>query len=1070
MAEEGEGHSPRGAASSAQAGHTVDGGIDFSAYTVLQLRELQYTIDPQVFPQNFRNLLAELERREQSAGAPPPVPGTVAGRFTRADGLHGWLQAKLTRSPVYGPGSIEVQPSQVLLRGWQRTWLGAPVQAEIVLPVGSIRHVRRDGVRVELTCKSRYRRVRQVEFEATDSASALRLVDALHGSPAVTPDQRWAGVSDFYGQLRTLCPHVWVTPALVLVNVAIYIAMVVTARRLGGFDPQLLLSWGADYGPLTVNGQWWRLIAALFVHLNLLHLLLNMWALWNIGRLTERLFGRWVFFCLYFAAGGLASLSSIAWDPTRSSAGASGAIFGILGAFLAFLIRRREDVPRTIIRAHWISTAAFVLFNLVSGALQTGIDNAAHVGGLVSGLVLGYVLAPPLAYQRRRFSLPQTTAAVGVVAAALLAALWQIRGIGAQLTGPEQFYRTHGWYVSGEGKNLLLWQELAQQAASGTISDAALGQRFQQEILPFWQSASERLQKETQTAQGSQRSVVLLGAEFARDRLNWAQAVIDAATKSDSGRASDAQTLAEQTDAVQARLDRMWLLAAMAHRPRALANSALVVRLRELLSLDRWKCVERPVYFGAPISPRDARNDAPAQRQTIACQAQRLFMNGDYASLDTLMTESARHQSDLADGSSTYGAVARGLSNLFAYGGLDIAAALGRVSDWHRAVRDPLEADVVQAMLFDEWAWTARGGGYASGVSAQAFAVFRHRVEMAAAALSDTGARAKSSPLWYQLSLEVGLDQSIGADRLRAIFDQGVAVFPDYLPLHAQLLRSLMPRWGGSYDAVDRFIVGVARTQGRRGSEFYTRLYWIYASLEGDDVDIFAESGVEWPRMKAGFEDLTQRYPHSDYLLNAYANFACRAGDKDRYQALRSRLKARESASVWSNRFSLQSCDKRFVPAVAGMASVNRNQGESPAPAATPGSTLRAYGGVTLGMDPEELVKARGAPAKRVNSSHWIYDSIDSAHDGLLDVYFDNSAGGSSNKVRAVLFWGKESAAPPGLPNLTGLTRRELIRRFGDPTYTSDVAPDTGYVGFRNGIIALVRSDSTISYGVYVTP
>jgi hypothetical protein len=253
-----------------------------------------------------------------------------------------------------------------------------------------------------------------------------------------------------------------------------------------------------------------------------------------------------VFFSLYIATGGLASLSSSAWDPTHLAAGASGAIFGILGAFLAFLVRRRSDVPRTIIRAHWISTLVFVLFNLVSGALQPGIDNAAHVGGLASGMLLGYILARPLDFaHRRRMALAQTAGAATLVAVALLAGLWQVRGIGAELTGPEQFYRTHGWYVSGEGANLRLWQQLAQQAASGTISDAELGRRFQQEILPFWLSASERLHKENQAVQGSQRSIALLVEEFAHDRAAWAQALIDAAMKSDSERGNDARNLAE---------------------------------------------------------------------------------------------------------------------------------------------------------------------------------------------------------------------------------------------------------------------------------------------------------------------------------------------------------------------------------------------------------------------------------------------------------------------------------------------------------------------------------------------
>jgi hypothetical protein len=335
-----------------------------------------------------------------------------------------------------------------------------------------------------------------------------------------------------------------------------------------------------------------------------------------------------------------------------------------------------------------------------------------------------------------------------------------------------------------------------------------------------------------------------------------------------------------------------------------------------MLSLDRWKCVEAPAFLGTPASPRDATDDAPMQRHTIGCEAQRQFMNGDYASLNTLMKRSAQHQADLADGSSSYSALTSGLDYLFSYGKLDFLEALGRTSDWRRVVHDPLESDIVEAMLFSDWAWGVRGGGYANSVSAQAFALFTHRTEMAAAALHDTAALASSSPLWYQLSLSVGLDQSMGAEKLRDIFNRGFVDFPMHLPLYRQMLRSLMPRWGGSYEAVDQFIADVHKhTVGRLGFEMYARLYWIYAALEGDDVDIFSDAKADWPTMRSGFDDMIRHHPRSDYLFNVYANFACRSGDKDKYEALRSIITARESAAAWSNKFSIQICDKRFVTA-----------------------------------------------------------------------------------------------------------------------------------------------------------
>ena len=99
----------------------------------------------------------------------------------------------------------------------------------------------------------------------------------------------------------------WVTCTIVGLNVAVFAAMAIATRRLGEFDPVQMLDWGANYGPLTISGPWWRLITALFLHGSLLHLLLNMWAFWNVGRLTERLYGNWCFAFLYFASGLLSS-------------------------------------------------------------------------------------------------------------------------------------------------------------------------------------------------------------------------------------------------------------------------------------------------------------------------------------------------------------------------------------------------------------------------------------------------------------------------------------------------------------------------------------------------------------------------------------------------------------------------------------------------------------------------------------------------------------------------------------------------------------------------------------------
>jgi hypothetical protein len=196
-------------------------------------------------------------------------------------------------------------------------------------------------------------------------------------------------------------------------------------------------------------------------------------------------------------------------------------------------------------------------------------------------------------------------------------------------------------------------------------------------------------------------------------------------------------------------------------------------------------------------------------------------------------------------------------------------------------------------------------------------ALYNYRTEMAAAALEDTKNRASVSPFWYQLSLEVGVDQSIGLPALRAIFDEGDARFPNYLPLYGRMLRALLPRWYGSYQEADKFISDMdAKAGDKDGGQRYALLWWTYDKMEEDRDNVFDAPGIEWPQAKAGFRALLVRYPKSDYLLNAFAHMACQADAVTEYVELRPAVGKRISATAWSDAVSLQSCDEKFKEAL----------------------------------------------------------------------------------------------------------------------------------------------------------
>jgi membrane associated rhomboid family serine protease/Tfp pilus assembly protein PilF len=186
------------------------------------------------------------------------------------------------------------------------------------------------------------------------------------------------------------------TPAtlvLVAINVLVFVAMV--AKGVSFLHPpaDALLRWGANLGSLTLQGQWWRLFTCMFIHIGVVHLALNMWALWEVGYLAEHLYGPRTFVAVYLLSGVAGGLASMARNPLVVSAGASGAIFGIAGALIATLYLGKIPAERHALRVTLVSLIAFAGYNLAYGFVKGNIDNGAHVGGLVAGLLLGAVLS-----------------------------------------------------------------------------------------------------------------------------------------------------------------------------------------------------------------------------------------------------------------------------------------------------------------------------------------------------------------------------------------------------------------------------------------------------------------------------------------------------------------------------------------------------------------------------------------------------------------------------------------------------------------------------------------------------
>ena len=180
-----------------------------------------------------------------------------------------------------------------------------------------------------------------------------------------------------------------VTYSLIFICILVFILMYVLGN--GSTDNYTLLVFGANVDTLTKNGYYYRLFTSMFLHIGILHLLCNMYSLYIIGKEVENVFGKVKYLIIYLLSGIAGSILSLAFNHNTICAGASGAIFGLLGALLYFGYYYRTYLGVTLTR----SIIPVIVLNLIIGFTSSGIDNAAHIGGLVGGILIAMAVGVP---------------------------------------------------------------------------------------------------------------------------------------------------------------------------------------------------------------------------------------------------------------------------------------------------------------------------------------------------------------------------------------------------------------------------------------------------------------------------------------------------------------------------------------------------------------------------------------------------------------------------------------------------------------------------------------------------
>jgi membrane associated rhomboid family serine protease len=334
---------------------------------------------------------------------------------------------------------------------------------------------------------------------------------------AVIAREEYERLEPFRAALRRRTRYAIVAPALAALSVMVFVRMLFGAGALT--DPATLVSWGANFGPLTTNGEWWRLLTSMFVHTGFLRMALETAVLAQLGMLLERLVGRSTLAAVFVAAGVLAGLLNLSAYPMGVTAGTSGAIFGLYGLLLASIVRslraRRavnepqvqaevqtemqdevqveqepaevtEQTPAVLVvpvtALIWLVPAA-ALF-LLSEWLNAGFAFKADMAGFGVGIVAGLVLTGGIAHQTPE--LRRVLATVGVTCIALVACAVPLRGIAD--VRPEI-----SRIIALEDRTAGVYQEALARVNKGAMTADALAQLIDRTIVPELEAADAHL-------------------------------------------------------------------------------------------------------------------------------------------------------------------------------------------------------------------------------------------------------------------------------------------------------------------------------------------------------------------------------------------------------------------------------------------------------------------------------------------------------------------------------------------------------------------------------------------------
>ena len=341
-----------------------------------------------------------------------------------------------------------------------------------------------------------------------------------HPSPAAAPVDTASAV--YVRGLFRLVPRPLGTYLLMAINIVIFLLMLSGGGSLSEPSIPHMLAWGANSGPLTLNGEWWRLGSSTVIHFGIVHVALNMYALYVLGPMVERMLGTIPFVAVYVLAGLVGSLVSVAWNPWTVSAGASGSVSGTFGALIGVLIAPWARPPKPVTESLARNVLLVLGVNGLYGLLAPNIDLACHAGGLVGGAIFGFALARRIELATPQWY-PRRTACV-----VLLALLLLVGGAAMIPRTPVHLDEALQALFTVEEQSAVRARQIGAAFDARRLGKSAFGSRMQSDVLTPWLQVIERLQAQPSGGRIPTRVTerVQVGLRYARQRHEaWAQLV-----------------------------------------------------------------------------------------------------------------------------------------------------------------------------------------------------------------------------------------------------------------------------------------------------------------------------------------------------------------------------------------------------------------------------------------------------------------------------------------------------------------------------------------------------------------